>query len=351
MKPATLYAYVSRGLILRHVAADGRTSLFDPADLAKLERRPRRRGSPTEIVVASELTLVDTEAGRLFYRGLDAVELSRTRRFEEIAGFLWTGNFDGTGPWTTRTALTLADDAAPFERLRLAAVTRERFSSPIAAATDLMSSLVDALPGGSSRGTFGQRLWTKLGATRGSVRLLDTALSLTADHGLTYSSLIARVAAAGGADVASCVTAAMSAGAASIASSHFGAIESSFASGAIDDELLATDPYRGGDPRGASMLALLQDELPDDADVVRGLVGERPSAVVAQAAIAWACGMQPGASEIISLVSRVAGWIAHVLEEYRRPTPFRPRLAYTGPAPRAAPIRMLDAVQGYLARE
>ncbi len=86
-------------------------------------------------------------------------------------------------------------------------------------------------------------------------------------------------------------------------------------------------------------------------DHVRSLVGAAPSAAVAQTALAWSCGMRPGSGEVISLLSRVAGWIAHVLEEYRRPTPFRPRLAYTGPAPRATPVKALDAVQGYLARE
>src|SRR5205823_7211064 len=120
-KPATLYAYVSRGLIAPHRSADGRTSLYDPADLARLERRPRRRGSPTEVVVASELTLVDGENGRLYYRGLDPVDACRTRRFEEIAGWLWTGNFDGTGVWTSRTLPPLPKNASSIERLQLTA--------------------------------------------------------------------------------------------------------------------------------------------------------------------------------------------------------------------------------------
>ena len=134
----------------------------------------------------------------------------------------------------------------------------------------------------------------------------------------------------------------MSAGAASIGSSGFIEIEDRLAAGERVDR--DTDPYPNGDPRGAAMAAL----LPTD---VRALIGDRPSAVVAQAAIASSCGMHRGSSEVISLVSRAAGWIAHALEEYRRPTPFRPRLAYTGPSPRATPVRLLDAVQGYLVRE
>jgi citrate synthase len=350
VKPATLYAYVSRGLIERRTAPDGRTSLYDAADLARLERRSaKRHGSPADVVVASELTFVDTEAARISYRGLDPIDASRTRRFEEIAGWLWNGNFDGTGVWRSRRLPALPAAMPMLDRLQLTAAqlaTSTQPSSTIGAATQLMSCLVDALPGASSGGSFAERLWTKLGASRGDPKVLDVALSLTADHGLTYSSLIARVAAAGGADVASCVTAAMSAGRASVASSRFREIETALANGTTIEP--DTSPYPHGDPRGAAMLALLEV---GEAATVRSLAGDAPSAVVAQAAIAWASGMKPGSSEVISLISRVAGWIAHALEEYRRPTPFRPRLAYTGPAPRSTPIRMLDAVQGYLARE
>src|SRR4029453_6055879 len=47
VKPATLYAYVSRGLLGRERAPDGRTSTFDPAELDRLARPGRpRRGRP-----------------------------------------------------------------------------------------------------------------------------------------------------------------------------------------------------------------------------------------------------------------------------------------------------------------
>src|SRR5215212_4029764 len=70
VKPATLYAYVSRGLLSRERAPDGRTSTFDPAEIDRLARpgRPRRGRRP-------------------------APELAATRSFEEVAGWLWTGRF------------------------------------------------------------------------------------------------------------------------------------------------------------------------------------------------------------------------------------------------------------------
>lgn len=373
VKPATLYAYVSRGLIERHPSPDGRTSLYDPSDLARLERRSTRRGgSPTEIVVASELTLIDGEGGRLYYRGLDPVEACRSRRFEEIAGWLWTGNFDGTGVWRAEKRAAVAKDGSLVDRIVVTASTiasSQRRTPPIAQATELMSSLVESLPGpsASSGSSFAERLRTKL-AARPLVRVLDAALSLTADHGLTYSALVARVTAATGADVASSVAAAMQASKASIRGSHLEELERAFVvasehgvakavsrlSSDVLDVAVSTDVYRSGDPRGRVLLDLLSDAAPEHAELARAMaaeIGGPPAAAFAHAAVSWASGMRPGSAEVISILSRTAGWIAHAFEEYRRPTPFRPRLAYTGPAPRATPVRMLDAVQGYLARE
>ena len=56
--------------------------------------RPRaggpRRAPLGPPVLDSALTLI--EDGRLYYRGLDVCELSRRRRFEEVAALLWTGS-------------------------------------------------------------------------------------------------------------------------------------------------------------------------------------------------------------------------------------------------------------------
>ncbi len=96
VKPATLYAYVSRGLLGRERAADGRTSTFDPAELDRLARpgRPRRGRRPAaELVVPSALTAIDQ--GQPWYRGLAVTDLAATRGFEEVAEWLWTGRFPG----------------------------------------------------------------------------------------------------------------------------------------------------------------------------------------------------------------------------------------------------------------
>ena len=94
VKPATLYAYVSRGLLGRERASDGRTSTFDPAEIDRLARpgRARRGRRPaTDLVVPSALTAIDQ--GRPWYRGVAVTDLAATRTFEEVAEWLWTGRF------------------------------------------------------------------------------------------------------------------------------------------------------------------------------------------------------------------------------------------------------------------
>ena len=61
VKPQTLYAYVSRGLIHRTVAMDGRSSLFDPAELdaLKLGRVDRTEGE-LRTIIATGICLLYT---------------------------------------------------------------------------------------------------------------------------------------------------------------------------------------------------------------------------------------------------------------------------------------------------
>ena len=91
VKPATLYAYVSRGVLRRKRAPDGRRSLFDPAEVDELARRgrPRRPRNPGELILESALTtFVDEEP---FYRGMPVLSLARDKAFEDVAMLLWTG--------------------------------------------------------------------------------------------------------------------------------------------------------------------------------------------------------------------------------------------------------------------
>jgi citrate synthase len=383
VKPATLYAYVSRGLLVRHPSADGRRSLFDPADLDRLERRSAgRHGAPSDVIVGSELALVDPAERSLWYRGLDALQLARRQSFEDVCALLWATRSSDAWHADAATSRVAAKSQAGLARA-VSAVDRLSVCTSAIAATrlqtgprELMACLVDVLPASQSSGDerFAVRLWTKLtsrAVSDGWVTALDATLSLLCAPRLTHASLAARVAGQSGAPLVSCVASAMYAAVAPV--DAYAAIETALATASADGTMRAADaldrdawtaafsrdPYRTGDPRTNVLLALVADVAPDDVAVANALSDElrrrgadHPTASYAAAVLSWSSGMRPGSGAVIARLANVAAWIAHALEEYRLPTPYRPRLAYTGPAPmRAAPRRTIDAVLSYLERE
>ena len=88
VKPETLYAYVSRGLIERRRQPGG-PSTFAARDVERLVRAGRRSRALPPLVFPSSLTLI--EEGRYSYRGVDAVEAAARHPFEEVAEWLWSG--------------------------------------------------------------------------------------------------------------------------------------------------------------------------------------------------------------------------------------------------------------------
>ena len=250
VKQATLYAYVSRGVLGRDKASDGRSSLFDPDEVERLARRgrPRRPAGAVDITVESAIT--ELTADTLRFRGLDATRLAVTRPFEEVAELLWTGDLPPTPAaarvrWQATPAAIAAGRAAqaalpvgtlPLERLQvivpaMAATDSLRLqldsSAVLAAARSLIAGMVDCLPAPPASGStppgqaltnqtpvtssapsgsaapIAERLWSRLCDRRPApelLRALSAALVLLADHELAASTLAARVAASVRAD-------------------------------------------------------------------------------------------------------------------------------------------------------
>lgn len=98
IKAATLYAYVSRGLIRSESSDDSsRERRYLTEDVEALARRKAERKDPATVarsaldwgspLLDSELTLIDGH--RLYYRGLDATVLAREWSLEQVAALLW----------------------------------------------------------------------------------------------------------------------------------------------------------------------------------------------------------------------------------------------------------------------
>src|SRR5580704_16957620 len=94
VKVTTLYAYVSRGLLVSHPAPTGRRSLFEMDDLERLARRSRQ-GKAVETRMATITTAITqlTDEGPL-YRGVRATDLATESTFEEVAVWLWDADAD-----------------------------------------------------------------------------------------------------------------------------------------------------------------------------------------------------------------------------------------------------------------
>src|SRR6266849_4849681 len=122
---ATLYAYVSRGLV-RSEALPGKTRSrrYSREDVERLGRRSEERRNPERAaehalrwglpVLESAITLIAD--GRLYYRGHDVAELVRSRSIEEVASLIWTGSFESDISETTLHVVSGEHSAAslPF---------------------------------------------------------------------------------------------------------------------------------------------------------------------------------------------------------------------------------------------
>ena len=102
---ATLYAYVSRGYVRSQpTPGPSRDRRYSREDVERLRRRTEERREPDKAaaralqwgmpILESSIALIDGQ--RLYYRGHDAVELSRSRSVAEVASLVWTGRFDTT---------------------------------------------------------------------------------------------------------------------------------------------------------------------------------------------------------------------------------------------------------------
>ena len=91
----TLYAYVSRGIVGRSTAADGRTSLYAREEIQRLAGRARaRRGGGAGDDRRPDQLGDHGAPGRRRVATADTMPPSspRTHTFEQVAELLWTGH-------------------------------------------------------------------------------------------------------------------------------------------------------------------------------------------------------------------------------------------------------------------
>lgn len=251
VKPQTVYAYVSRGLLRRERGSHGST--FDPLEVEQFALgRDRTRVATSQALMtegrprAGPLMTIDTDVAlieddELYYRGFPAAELARTATFEGVCRWLWTGTFEARSRFPVepsaldrvrRALVALPGDAPLSDRLRVA--------TPVLAGVDPLRDVIEPVSVGDraaamianlartvtgvAEGTLGvpansghetaalsagDDAWCSIAAVlvdglvpepgsterKSLIDCLNTALVLLIDHDLAASTLAVRAAA------------------------------------------------------------------------------------------------------------------------------------------------------------
>ena len=225
---ATLYSYVSRGLIRSEsVGGSTRSRRYRREDVEQLQQRKSIRRNPAQAgeemlhwgmpVMESAITLIAD--GGLYYRGEDVLQLAQDASVEEVAALVWTGDMGNAdeifgeeievelpeGIWEICRDLTPVEAfqvVLPLVASRDLAAYDFR-SERIAQTGAKILSLMVGIVGGANEADLGlrfgerlQKVWAK--NVDNAAYLLNAAMVLCADHELNVSAFTARCVASAG---------------------------------------------------------------------------------------------------------------------------------------------------------
>src|ERR1700674_5505841 len=227
ISPATLYAYVSRGVIRSEPSSDARSHRYRAEDVRGLKERrtpsPEPRGLKSfdaDLPVMDSAIATITEDGPI-YRGVNCIELAEADTLEHAATLLW--DVTGVDPFSEdncphvsaemRGVAVAARDAAPIDRtiavLALAASADPRAYTRAADGRALVggrimrlvvATMLNATSSAKPLHLQIARAWAQTSAPchKHAADLIRRALVLLADHELNASAFTVRCAASTG---------------------------------------------------------------------------------------------------------------------------------------------------------
>ncbi|MDQ8732086.1 citrate synthase family protein [Bradyrhizobium sp. LHD-71] len=382
ISPATLYAYVSRGLIRSEPSSDSRAHRYRADDVRALKDRRAPSAEPRAFRnFDADLPVLDTAVSTMtddgpVYRGVDCVALSESATLEHAATLLWGAvSIDPFAPdnlpvmsEAMMAVAHAARDAAPIERtigvLALAADADPRAFTRAAEGRALVGGrimrLVIAVMLGRKPAALPLHLqladaWAP--DRKDAADLLRRALVLLADHELNASTFTVRCAASTGLNLYDAMIAGLVAlkgprhgGAGMLASQLVRTLEQGDVAAIVRERVALGERFPGfghgvyhkGDPRASALLEQLARvgadrrfiaEIPEAIAEAAGVVANIDYAL---AVLMRTLGLPPGQELALFAMARTAGWIAHASEQLRNGNLIRPRARYTGPMPRAA---------------
>jgi len=386
---ATLYAYVSRGMIRSEPVPGSKAKRYRAEDVRRLRdrrapfERPATTGALTSgstgpwledpLVLDSAVTLIAEE--RLFYRGVEAVALAEHAGLEHTACHLWDvarrDPFAGVpeasvGPSLSRLLQAL-EGLSPLDRILsvLPAAAQEdegaynRTKAGLVLSGARIMVLSTAIAGGRPeeplRGRPLHRYLADVWGVPQAEDLIRRALVLCADHELNPSTFTLRCAVSTGAGLYEGVAAALCAmkgprhGAASDRAARLLASLGDAPEQALRERARLGEDlpgfghplYPSGDPRAEHLLGALEEQNPEAGAWAREVAhhawsvgGRLPNVDFALAVLAKAFDLPRQAGVVLFTVARTAGWVAHAIEQAQLTGLIRPRARYVGPAPK-----------------
>ena len=377
---ATLYAYVSRGLLRSEGSAGQRERRYRAEDVARLKRR-RDVGRKAESIAAntldfgtpvleSALTLI--ENGRLFYRGHDAARLARGTSLEQVAQLLWDCDDRPFAPRNLpplsaalRGAWQAAASLPPVDSCLVLLPAAARWDHPswvedrtamLETGVRILRLLTAAVTGEPlSPLPVHEQLAAAWHVPARHAPLIRAALVLSADHEFNASAFAARVVASTGANLYGSTVA----GLAAINGPRHGGltrevarlvedlrgvpdIEAELAKHADRLPGFGHQLYPDGDVRAAALMAMLREFVPHSPELAFAeriataagrVTSRRPNVDFTTVVIEKALGLPKDSALAMFLLGRTVGWIAHALEQAAHGALIRPRARYTGPRP------------------
>lgn len=373
---ATLYAYVSRGRIRSQATAGkARNRLYAREDLERLRARAEERRHPEKVAeqalhwgqptLESAITLIADD--RIYYRGHEVAELSRSRSLADVAALIWTGSFEFASQLIDQNPQAMPEDLdteLPFiSRAQTAlAIAGGRHAlgydlrpHSVARTGWLILHLLASVATGrdATDGDIDARLASAWGVPAAAWQI-RAALILCADHELNASTFTARCVASAGGSPYAAVLAGLAALEGVKHGGTTGRIEAMWGSlrrardlrSALSERIRRGDRlegfghplYKTGDPRAQVLLSILPKNKHSAfarllAAEARALLGESPTIDFALVSLAKALGLPDGTALTLFGLGRTIGWIGHAIEQYSQDAIIRPRAKYVGVKP------------------
>ena len=379
ISPATLYAYVSRGLIRSEPSSDSRSHRYRAEDVRGLKERrapsPEPRGLKSfdaDLPVMDSAIATITEDGPI-YRGVNCIDLAETETLEHAATLLW--DVTGVDPFSQdncplvsgemRAVAEAARHAAPIDRtvavLALAASADPRAFTRAADGRAMVGGRILRLVIATmlNRTSSSEPLHLQIAKAwapdqRRAADLIRRALVLLAEHELNASAFTVRCAASTGLNLYDAMIPGLVAlkgpkhgGAGVLAAQLVKTLVDGDVASVIRERVALGERFAGfghgvykhGDPRARALLQALARagamekltrEIPER---IAEATGEFVNIDYALAVLVHTLGLPPGNELVLFAMARTVGWIAHASEQLRHGRLIRPRARYIGPAP------------------